>query len=96
MRTLFEKYLIDQGFIPDSDKEYYSSVDHIQTIYKKDGIEFYFGLSEKGKPPTLIYPRPNLKCNSFVDDNDINRLLMKYDSETIFKACLDKNVRLVL
>lgn len=94
MRSTFEQYLISKGFKPDSDKLHYSSLDHIHTCYQLGDVKFYFGLSEKDKPPTLIYPRPRAKSQIYVDDNLMNRMLMKYDSETIFNACLYQSIRL--
>lgn len=97
MRSNFEQYLIADGFIPDSDKTFYSSIDHIQTIYTKGDRQVYYGLCERGWPPSIIYPRPNVNCPSgYVDDRVMARIMSKYTPEQILNACFDKSINLEL
>lgn len=82
----------------------------IHIIYVKDDVSVIWGLSEYGKPPTLVYPRPNIK-NKHVDnspakfciggvffnqDDDINKILSKYRNEEIYNAMFDKTILLEL
>ena len=57
-----------------------------------------FGLHEKGKPPTLIYPRPKIKVirdsgvSNECRDDSMNIVLQKENSEDVFKAIFDKSI----
>lgn len=53
----------------------------IENVWIKDDMKIFFGLSEKGKPPTLISPRPK----GIYFDDDMNRLLKEKTPEEIFK-----------
>lgn len=70
---------------PLSEKEtgYFSTMvpGRISNIWVKDGKEVVFGLNEKGKPPTLCYPRPK----GIRRDDEMNKLLKELEPEEIFK-----------
>jgi len=57
-----------------------------------------WGLSEKGKPPTLICPRPQIsytKENTYLIgafDDSMNICLQKEDPEDIYKALYNKSI----
>lgn len=63
----------------------------------KDENEIIWGLSERNKPPTLIYPRPNIivkkkeESINHVWDDAMNICLSKETPEQIFKAMYDKS-----
>ena len=115
--TKFEEMLIDKGYIRyifncktnkyEVAKNYILStsenIDH-RYIDNNDGNflnQIVFGLHEEKKPPTLIYPRPNIKVkrrndvgrvviyDNFCDDN-MNVILQQFSPETIFEAMFDK------
>jgi len=99
--TAFEQYLIEQGFermvfkVGElvAQKNYLlSSMGDIDYRYIKEEKQIIFGLHEKDRPPTLIYPRPFIKSNdpnvySFSDDA-MNRVLMKYTPEEVLTQFL--------
>jgi len=66
----------------------------VDVRYIKDNIEIVIGLNEKGKPPTLIYPRPKIMINGDEKNNDdaMNICLSKETPEDIFKAMFDKSI----
>tara|TARA_R110000823_G_scaffold236694_1_gene362312 strand:+ start:40 stop:342 length:303 start_codon:yes stop_codon:yes gene_type:complete len=78
--TGFEEYIISKGWVT-KDKGDYSSLGTIYKKYTKYGdIDIYFGLSEKGLPPTILSPRPLVlepNCFYAMRDHDINRILNK-------------------
>ena len=47
-------------------------------VFIKDGHHVYYGLNEKGLPPTLISPRPEISS-----DHVMNRILEKFSPEEI-------------
>lgn len=64
--------------------------------------EIIFGLHEKGKPTTLISPRPRIEVKRYVDgklvltqnedfDDSMNYVLDNYSPEEVFEAMYDKN-----
>lgn len=77
MISKFEQYLLDKGYIryiqnknldivedtTSNERFYYSSMDVISALYKKDDITFVYGLHEKGHHPCLISPRPITKVH---------------------------------
>ena len=105
--TAFEQYLIEQGFermtykngLFVSAKGYLlSSMGDIDYRYIKGKKQIIFGLHEKNKPATLIYPRPFIKSSdpdiySFSDDA-MNRILMKYKPEQVLNAIFDRTITL--
>ena len=107
--TAFEQYLIKQGFerMVFKDGMYHhaegyllSSLGNLDYRYIKDGKEICFGLHEKNKPSTLIYPRPFIKSSdpdiySFSDDA-MNRVLMKYSPEQVLNAIFDRSITLYI
>ncbi len=60
--------------------------------------EIIFGLSEKDKPPTLVYPRPRIKYvtdsnyMNEVRDDAMNVCLLNETPEDIFKAMYDDSI----
>ena len=64
--------------------------------------EICFGLFEKGKPATLISPRPKILAKkeengktilkNEISDDVMNIVLQKIDHELILKAMFDKNI----
>jgi len=92
----FQKYLLSIGYSTfrvdyvDGVKTYAPSVDDYFSTYSpgkldirylKDGHEIVFGLHEKDKPPTLIYPRPK----GVESDDDMNRMLADFEPERIYE-----------
>ena len=98
--TSFEKHLIDKGFkrftlntktfkLEYANGYLLSSMVNLDYRYLKGNIMIIFGLSEKNKPPTLIYPRP-IRDN--YSDDMMNRVLMKYSNNEILNAILNKKI----
>ncbi len=99
--TKFENYLIEQGFekfqmncktmkLEKAGKNHViSTMENLDYRYIKNDLTIVFGLSQKDKPTTLIYPRPNLKFNSFVNDDQMNRILWKYKPEEILDSIIN-------
>lgn len=68
--------------------------------------QIIWGLSQYGKPPTIIYPRPKINVKKhrefngtkimFIEnesmDDSMNLLLEKVNHEKIFKAMFDKSI----
>ena len=50
-------------------------------FYKKDDNEVIYGLNEKDKPPTLVWPRPE----NIYEDDEMNRILKQETPENIYK-----------
>jgi len=87
----FQEYIKSIGFIPDRDND-----DSFSTMIQKGTIVRYYkgsrkiewGLNEKDKPPTLIYPRPKETFDSntgHTSDDLMNRMLSEKAPEEIFK-----------
>lgn len=122
MKKHFTKYLIEDlgfktfrhkkdGLFPDDIADFSTMIyGGTQRVYIKDDISIIWGLSEMGKPPTLIYPRPNIKNRNvdissykftiggafFNTDDDINRILITHSNEEIYEAMFDKSIILEL
>lgn len=102
--TRFEKYLLDQGFkrmvrlvnddLVEAETDHYSLLGYKFCVYAKDEERIYFGLHEKYKPPTLIYPRPRIKSKEVTpwSDDAMNRVLTKYEPKEIFKGIYDQSI----
>lgn len=77
----------------------------IDIRYIKDGIEIVWGLHEFKKPPTLIYPRPNVSIKTklpndrthceYGGDDAMNLCLKKELPEKIYEAMFNKNIKFV-
>lgn len=81
----------------------FSSMTSVRQGLIKDDFTIIFGLHEYGKPPTLIYPRPNIVELSHkeinneskliiihrIDDDAMNIILSEYKPEEIYKSILD-------
>lgn len=74
-----------------------SNIDLILT-HKENKRKICWGLSEKGKPPTLIYPRPNIQIkrnNSYTinhSDDYMNIVLQTTPHEKILEAMFDNKI----
>lgn len=102
--TRFEEYLLDQGFkrmvrlhsgeFLEGKKASYSSLENVIYWYLKNERRIIFGLNERHKPPTLIYPRPRIKSKEVPSwsDDAMNRVLGKYEPEEILKAIYDESI----
>lgn len=107
--TSFESFLVKKGYVKkvfDFKTMTYKEPKHhiISTMvnldhrYLKDGKEIIFGLNEAGKPPTLIYPRPNIELtrNGKIEDNTsddaMNVVLSKIDHEIIYQSMFNNQV----
>jgi hypothetical protein len=89
-------YLIEKGYKPfrwsrnrltpcDRPIEFSSvTVGGVDVRLIKGNSVFIYGLHEKGKPPTLIYPRPK---GIYLDD-EMNRFLSENTDEEVFKKLL--------
>lgn len=74
-----------------TNKHTISTLENIEHRYLKDGSpEIIFGLHEKGKPATLISPRPS----GILRDDEMNRILVKY-SPAVILAAIETGKRLV-
>lgn len=89
----YKKYTFRNGRYEVAKNETISSIGVIDFRYIKDDNEIIFGLHEKGKPTTLIYPRPSIivtKPNgTFIDqqyDDAVNIALNKLGSEVVYSA----------
>lgn len=63
-----------------------------------------YGLNERGKPPTLVYPRPKIYLKKYCEvskttiwlsetmDDAMNYCLYKESFDDIFKAMFNKNI----
>lgn len=93
--------------IPDRINDFSTSVrGGNEVIYINDDISITWGLSEYSKPPTLIFPRPNTQNTLnksqdfkfmvggcfFNSDDEMNKVLSKYDNEKIFEAMFDRSI----
>lgn len=95
----FEIYLKEQGFkivrgLPEN-KDFSTMVPNgISRVWNKGDVNIEYGLNEKGKPPTLCYPRP-LPKSRHIGDDEMNDILLNNDCETVFKSLFDSSVELV-
>ncbi len=102
-------YSPSKGYYKSSRKGDYSSMGKIADYFvKDDNFEnvIIWGLHEAGKPPTLIYPRPNItviknkrekdtlisRIHTEVWDDSMNTCLQKETVEDIYKALFDKTI----
>lgn len=99
-------YLKELGYeaCPENKKGDFSSMGAVRKGYEKDGLRFVFGLNEAGKPPTLIFPRPNMGEFKYIevdgkrklvltsrwDDDIMNIVLMTETPEKIYKSIVEK------
>jgi hypothetical protein len=111
--TKFETFLIDKGytmyaFNAKENKLYKPKTHVISTmvnlghIYIHNSNKIVFGLHEKGKPTTLISPRPRIEIKRLIDDkvvifdewydDSMNVVLSKINFEDIFKAMYNKEI----
>lgn len=103
--TNFEQYLLDEGCSKhiyntkkmclekcDNNNHTISTMVNLDYRYLKGDDIFTFGLSEYGKPPTLIHPRPRMKIirNGEVsfekNDDNMNFVLQKISPKEIIDA----------
>ena len=110
--TGLENYLIEQGYtryhydhktmsLVKSEGYLLSTMGNLDYRYVLDDDfdnQIIFGLNEKGKPATLIYPRPNIrvqKGSQFIgneEDNAMNTVLMNFSHEDILDAIKDADI----
>lgn len=118
--TKFEEFLISKGYemfaFDAKEMKYYKPKSHIIStmvnlghIYihnSKDKKQIAFGLSQKGKPTTLISPRPNIRVKRYrtIDeqekkvienetyDDSMNLVLSKINFEDIYKAIYNNSI----
>lgn len=89
-----------KGLVPDTGNpmEFSSMVEGgIATIWMKEGFpNIVWGLSEYGKPPTLISPKPLVLIDGCwrLDDDAINHCLSKEAHEELFKNIIDKTEKM--
>ena len=79
----FQEFLKANGWKPNRENDdFFSSlvIGGIDVRYMKDDKIIIWGLHDRGKPPTLIYPR------RWVDDNETNKFLESHTNEEILKA----------
>jgi hypothetical protein len=90
-------------YIHESDVNLLSKIKEDKSITPEDRKnEIIFGLHEKDRPPTLIYPRPKIKVTRTKEDNIIiedeqfddsmNIVLQKENFNQILKAMYDKSI----
>lgn len=94
----FEKHLIENGWTT-TDTGHYSSLGTVQKKYTKDGKEIIIGLSERGKPVTLVYPRPTIIHKGFyenLNDDFMNRILQTIPNERILESLFDPKIKFYL
>ena len=110
--TKFEKYLIENGYVKYilnyKTMKYevsnshvistMSNIDHRYIHSEDKANEICFGLSEAGKPPTLISPRPKIiviRENMVEDerfDDSMNLVLNRESPKDILNALFDETV----
>ena len=116
--TSFEYMLIDKGYTKHifncitmehelTTEHVISSMVNLDHRYIRGDNYICFGLNEKGKPSTLISPRPTItiqrereingeKVTVFEDetlDDSMNVLLTKVDNEDIYNALYDDSIK---
>jgi len=94
-------------YIHNSDTNLLNKIENNEEITHEDRVnQIVFGLNQADRPPTLIYPRPNIKVKRkkiidneeyfFIEneslDDSMNIVLSKIDFEEIFKAMYDKSM----
>lgn len=103
---------LDHRYIHKTDYNILNKIKEDKSVMDKDftwedrlGV-ICFGLNEKGKPPTLKYPRPKIKVKKeyFINgekiieykdesfDDSMNLVLNKEKPEQIFKALFDNSI----
>ena len=104
--TGFELFLITKGFIKhrynfktqknevSTEKHTISTMTNLDYRYIKNNDIIIFGLHEKGKPTTLISPRPRIDVNNKPSNSDdsMNKALLKINYNTILKAMYDESI----
>lgn len=113
--TSFEQMLLDKGYLKYSNNsktkeleldnsDFFSTMGVLEYtyIYPTTKRKVVFGLSEKGKPPTLIYPRPKIllfrggDLITEIRDDAVNVALLTFDNEYIYKAMFDSSITIVI
>jgi len=99
---VFEKSLDDKGkliFIEPT-TNYYSSMGNLTFTYIKGDRKVEFGLSEYGKPPTLVWPRPTIlkregdvvKAGYSLRDDSVSRILQTEDLEKVYESLFNNSI----
>lgn len=96
----FELYLIEQGFKcyhfkVDSGKLIkvdgfcpISTMVNIHNRYLKGNLDIKVGLSEKGRPTTIVYPRPK----GIYNDDQMNQFILSNSNENILEAIYENTI----
>jgi hypothetical protein len=76
-----------------------STMGDIRVRLDKEDKHIVWGLNENGRPPTLCYPRPQIRLKTIVNnqvvvlsqnyDSAVNYLLSQVPHEEIFKSLFD-------
>jgi len=109
--TQFEQTLIDKGYVKHifncktmqleiAKGHTLSSMVNLDHRYIRPDIEgeICFGLNERDKPPTLIYPRPRIevtregKVLNEASDDAMNAVLTAFSPEEVIEAIYDKSI----
>ena len=114
--TKFEEYLLSIGynrFFLNNKNElepavgyHLSSLGVLSYRYIKDDRHIVFGLSDNGKPPTLIHPRPSITIGKeyIIDglwhselvkggDDEMNRVLFDNSPEYVYEAIFNQTIK---
>lgn len=86
----FQEYIKSIGFVPNRENDMHFSgaeAGMCQVKYNLGDKVIIWGLHEKGKPPTLISPRPKEaydRSTGYTSDDNVNRLLSEKSPEEVF------------
>jgi hypothetical protein len=99
---------LDHRYFHNTDTNILQKIESSKSVMEEDFTwedrkgEICFGLSEAGKPPTLISPRPQIKIKRIKEgkqvieneqlDDSMNLVLQIIPHEEIFKAMYDKSI----
>jgi hypothetical protein len=95
---------LDHRYIHNTDRNFLDKINKGKSVMDEDFTwedrkgEICFGLHEKGKPCTLISPRPRIRVmkNDIIlteqNDDAMNIVLKEIEYEEIFKAMYDKSI----
>lgn len=113
--TKFENLLIDKGYVKNVfncktmkyepvDSHIISTMTNLdhRYIHKNHKVIICFGLNERGKPPTLISPRPKIIVKSYINDKLVlrdeklddcmNLVLLNEDLNLVYDSLFDKSI----
>ena len=63
----------------------------LEIVYIKENSKIFWGIEERGLPPTLLYPRLIIKNNigQFTRQQQQQQALIKYSNEQIYNAIIN-------